>query len=150
MVRGLPVVLVCLGLACGSVACASPRVGPTSGSGYVFSVQVSQSIVWRGPVNQTIVAQYPQVAEVRVTVQDTQGRPVDNVPVSFELEPSWARSAALTPAETRRRGGMARALFSEPRTTGVVRIMVRVDGTTAQSRLTVLTYQEPSDSPDTP
>src|SRR5690348_13744214 len=103
MVRHITVVLVCLGLACGSVACALPQVGPTDGSGYVFSVQVSQPTVWKGPVNQTIVAQYPQVAEVRVTVQDTQGRPVDNVPVSFELEPGWARSAALAPSETRTR-----------------------------------------------
>ena len=143
MVQHIILVLVCLGLASGGVACAPPRVGPTAGSGYVFSVQVSDSIVWLGPVNQAIAARFPQVAKVLVTVQDTQGRPVDDVPVTFELEPGWAGSAALAPSETRTRGGMARALFSEPRTTGVVRIMVRVDGTTAQVRLTVLSYPEP-------
>src|SRR5262249_22533881 len=139
----LTLILVCLGLACGGGACASPRVGPTAGSGYVFSVQVSETTVWLGPVPSTAVAQFPQVATVIVTVQDTQGRPVDDVPVTFELEPHWARSASLVPSETRTRGGMARALFSEPRTTGVVRIMVRVDGTAAQGRLTVLSYPEP-------
>jgi hypothetical protein len=150
MVRRLILVAVCLGLAGGGVACAPPRLGPTAGSGYVFSVQVSDSIVWRGPVNPAVAARFPQVAEVLVTVQDTQGRPVDDVPVTFELEPGWARSATLTPAATRTRGGRARAFFSEAQTTGVVRMMVRVDGTTAQVHLTVLSYQEPSDSPDVP
>ena len=148
MVQRITLVLVCLGLACSGVACAPPRVGPTAGSGYVFSVQVSDSTVWLGPVNPAVAARFPQVAAVLVTVQDTQGRPVNNVPVTFELEPGWARSAALAPSATRTRGGRARALFSEPRTTGVVRIMVRVDGTTAQVHLTVQSYQEPSDSPD--
>ena len=148
MLRRITLVLVCFGLACGGVACAPLRVGPTAGSGYVFSVQVSEPTVWRGPVNLAMAAQFPQVAAVIVTVQDTQGRPVDDVPVTFELEPDWARSATLAPSETRTRRGIARALFFEPQTTGVVRIMVRVDGTTAQGRLTVLSYQEPSDSPD--
>src|SRR5438128_2724650 len=77
MVRCLMLVAVCLGLACGGVACAPPRLGPTAGSGYVFSVQVSDSIVWRGPVNLAVAARFPKVAEVLVAVQDTQGRPVD-------------------------------------------------------------------------
>jgi hypothetical protein len=148
MVQRITLVLVCLGLACSGVACAPPRVGPTAGSGYVFSVQVSDPTVWLGPVNRDFVARFPQVAAVLVTVQDTQGRPVNDVRVTFELEPGWAERASLAPSETRTRGGRARALFSEPRTTGVVRIMVRVDGTTAQVHLTVLSYQEPSDSPD--
>lgn len=150
MLRRLTLVLVGLGLACGGVACASPRVGPTAGSGYVFSVQVDDSIVWRGPVNPAVAARFPQSAEVIVTVHDTQVRPVDGVPVTFELEPEWARHAVLTPSDTRTRGGIARALFSEAQTSGVVRIMVRVDGTAAQVRLTVLTFQEPSDSPESP
>jgi len=150
MVRHIILVSVCLGLACGGVACAPPRVGPTAGSGYVFFVQVSDSIVWRGPVNLAVAARFPKVAAVTVTVQDTQGRPVDDVPVTFELEPGWAGSVTLAPTATRTRGGMARAFFSEAQTTGVVRIMVRVDGTTAQVHLTVLSYQEPSDSPDAP
>jgi len=148
MIQRITLVLVCLGLACSGVACAPPRVGPTAGSGYVFSVQVSDPTVWLGFVNPAVAARFPQVAEVLVTVQDTQGRPVNDVPVMFELEPGWAERASLAPSETRTRGGMARALFSEPRTTGVVRILVRVDGTTAQVHLTVLSYQEPSNSPD--
>jgi hypothetical protein len=75
-----------------------------------------------------------------VRVQDAQGRAVDGVPVTFELEPEWARSATLAPSQTTTQGGIALAVFSEPRTSGVVRVMARVDNTTAQARLTVQTY----------
>jgi hypothetical protein len=141
MVRRITLVVVCLGLACGGVACAPPRVGPTAGSGYVFSVQVYDTIVWLGPVPDT--RRFPKVADVIVTVQDSQGRLVDGVPVMFTLEPSWVGRASLEPAETRTHGGRARSRFSEPQTTGVVRIMVSVDGTTAPVRLTVMSYEEP-------
>ena len=141
MGRRITLVLVCLGLAYGGVACAPPRVGPTAGSGYVFSVQVSDTTVWLGPAID--VARFPKVADVIVTVQDSQGRPVDDVPVIFTLEPGWAGRASLEPAETRTRGGRAQSRFSEPQTTGVVRMMVRVDGTTAPVTLTVLSYSEP-------
>ena len=132
---------LCLGLACSGVACAPSRIGPTAGSGYVFSVQLSDTTVWLGPV--TNAEHFPPVANVVVTVQDSQGRSVDDVPVMFTLEPGWAGRASLEPAEARTRGGMAQSRFSEPQTTGVVRILVRVDGTTAPISLTVLSYQEP-------
>jgi hypothetical protein len=76
-------------------------------------------------------------------VQNAQGRAVDGVPVTFELEPEWARSATLAPSHTTTRGGIARAVFSEPKTSGLVRIMARVDNMTAQTRLTVQPYQTP-------
>ena len=141
IIRRITLVVVCLGLACGGMACAPPRVGPTAGSGYIFSVQVFNTTVWLGTVSDP--ALFPKVADVIVTVQDSQGRPVDDVPVMFTLEPSWAERASLEPAETRTRGGKARSRFSEPQTTGVVRIMVRVDGTTAPVTLTVISYREP-------
>ena len=145
MVRRITLVLVCLGLACAGVACAPPRVGPTAGSGYVFSMQVYDTTVWLGPVHDA--ARFPKVADVIVTVQDSQGRPVDDVPVMFTLEPGWAGRASLEPAETRSRGGRALSRFSEPQTTGVVRIMVRVDGTTTPVTLTVISYKEPEKEP---
>ncbi len=147
MVRRIILVVVCLGLACGGVACAPPRIGPTAGSGYVFSVQVSDTTVWLGPMYGIgpgpDAARYPHTADVIVTVWDAQGRLVDNVPVTFELEPSWVGRASLEPSTTQTRGGKARALFSEPQTTGVVRILVHVDDTTAPVTLTVLSYREP-------
>ena len=74
-VERIILVVVCLGLACGGVACAPQRVGPTAGSGYVFSVQVSDTTVWLGPMDGIgpghAAALYPQAADVIVTVQGT-------------------------------------------------------------------------------
>jgi hypothetical protein len=141
MTRRMAGVFMGLVLALAVPACTPQLVGPTAGSGYVFSLQVSPTIVWVGQVDAAVATQFPQVAEVIVRVQDAQGRAVDGVPVTFELEPAWARSAVLAPSQTTTRGGIARAVFSEPRTSGVVRIMARVDNTTAQTRITTQTYQ---------
>jgi hypothetical protein len=148
MVRRITLVLVCFGLASGGVACA-PRLVPIAGSGYAFSVQLSNEIVWLGPVEESVAAHFPKVAAVTVTVQDAQGRPVDDVPVTFALESDWVRSASLEPSAARTRGGKAQSLFFDPHTTGVVRILVRIDVPTAQVqltqvRLTVESYEEPT------
>jgi len=141
MAQRLAWVLMSLILALTVPACAPKLVGPTAGSGYVFSLQVFPTIIWVGQIDSARAAQFPQVAEVSVRVQDAQGRAVDGVPVTFELEPAWARSAVLEPSQTTTRGGIARAVFSEPRTTGIVRVMAHVDNTTAQTRLTIQSYQ---------
>jgi hypothetical protein len=141
MTRRMVLIVTGLFLALGDLACAPKLVGPTAGAGYVFSLQVFPTIIWVGQVEPSIAAQFPQVAEVIVRVQDAQGRVVDGVPVTFELEPAWARSMTLAPSQTTTRGGIARAVIAEPQTSGVVRIMARVDNTTAQTRITVQTYQ---------
>jgi hypothetical protein len=146
MARRMALALMGLVLALGGPACAPKLVGPTAGSGYVFSLQTYPTIIWVGQVDSALAAQFPQVAEVIVRVKDAQGRAVDGVPVTFELEPEWARSAVLAPSQTTTRGGIARAIFSEPKTSGIVQIMARVDNTTAQTRLTVQTYQGRSSS----
>lgn len=132
-------------LVLGGPACAPKLAGPTAGAGYVFSLQVFPDPIWVGALDLTAAARYPQVAEVIVRVQDAQGRAVDGVPVMFELEPGWVRSITLAPSQTTTRGGIARAVVSEPRTSGIVRIMAHVDNTTAQTRLTVQTYRGKSD-----
>jgi hypothetical protein len=141
MAQRLAGVLMSLILALAVPACAPKLVGPTAGSGYVFSLQTYPTLIWVGQVEPSVAAQFPQVAEVIVRVQDAQGRAVDGVPVAFELEPEWAGSATLAPSQTTTRGGIARAVFSEPRTSGIVRVMARVDNTTAQTRLTIQSYQ---------
>jgi len=141
MARRLALVLMSLVLALEVPACGPKLVGPTAGSGYVFSLQVFPAVIWVGQVDASVVAQFPQVAEVIVQVQDAQGRAVDGVPVTFELEPEWARSAVLAPSQTTTRGGIARAVLSEPTTSGVVRVAARVDNTTAQARLIIQAYQ---------
>jgi hypothetical protein len=141
MAQRLAWVLMSLILALAVPACAPKLVGPTAGSGYVFSLQTYPTLIWVGQVDSALAAQFPQVAEVIVRVQDAQGRAVDGVPVTFELEPGWVGSATLAPSQTTTRGGIARAVFSEPRTSGIVRVMARVDNTTAQTRLTIQSYQ---------
>jgi len=143
MARRIVLISMGLFLALGDQACAPKLVGPTAGAGYVFSLEPYPTIIWVGVFDLTAAARYPQDAEVLVRVQDAQGRAVDGVPVTFELEPEWAMSATLAPSQTTTRGGIARAVFSEPKTSGIVRIMVRVDNMTAQTRLTVQTYQAP-------
>jgi hypothetical protein len=73
MARRMVLVLMGLVLALGGPACAPKLVGPTAGSGYVFSLPVSQAIIWVGQVDSALAAQFPQVAEVIVRVQDAQG-----------------------------------------------------------------------------
>jgi hypothetical protein len=141
MVRRMTLVLVCLVLVLGGAACVPKLVGPTPGSGFVFSLQVSEPLVWLGPVEPAVARQFPQATALIVRVQDAQGRPVDGVPVTFELEPRWVGSATISPSQTHTSGGIARAILSEPRTIGVVRVMAHVDNMTAQARLTVMNYE---------
>ena len=144
MTRRLALILVCGLLTVGSAACAPPRVGPTVGAGYVFTLQVADPIIWLGPVDAAVARQFPQGTAMIVEVQDAQGHLVEDVPVTFEVEPGWVRSITLTPAQTRTRHGRAQTVVSDPQTTGIVRVLVRVDQTTAQARLTVQTYQRKS------
>ena len=135
MAQRLALVLMSLIVALAVQACAPKLVGPTAGSGYVFSLEVFPVIIWVGQVDSAVAAQFPQVAEVIVHVQDAQGRAVDGVPVMFELEPAWARDAVLAPSQATTQGGIARAVLSQPRTSGIMQIMARVDNTTAQTRV---------------
>lgn len=140
MRRHIALVLTCLVLTLGGTACTPQLVGPTPGAGYKFSLEVSNPIIWIGPGNLVGLTSFPQTAELIVRVQDVQGRPVDGVPVTFEVEPEWAGSVAIAPSQTSTRGGRARAILSEPQTTGVVRVMAQVDNRTAHATLTVQRY----------
>jgi len=144
MARRLALILVCGLLTVGGIACAPPRVGPTAGAGYVFTLQVADPVIWLGPVDAAVARQFPQVTALIVQVQDTQGHPVDDVPVIFEVEAGWVGSITIAPAQTRTHGGNARAMISDPQTTGIVQILARVGQTTTQTRLTVQTYQRKS------
>jgi hypothetical protein len=140
MTRHMALVLMCLVLMLGGLSCAPKLVGPTPGSGYSFSLEVSEPVIWMGPSVIAGGMQFPQAAELIVRVQDAQGRPVDGAPVTFEVEPGWARSIALAPSQTSTRGGIARAILSEPQTIGLVRVMARVDNVMAQATLIVDRY----------
>jgi len=79
-----------------------------------------------------------------VQVLDAQGHSAEDVPVTFEVEPGWVDSITIAPAQARIRSGRAQAVISAPQTTGIVRVLARVDQTTAQARFTVQTYQRKS------
>ena len=100
-------------------------VGPTA-AGYVFALSVSPSLIFRG-----------DAAELIVSVRNAQGQPVDDLPVTFQVGPAWAQSASVSPEVASTKQGMARALF-QASTTGVVRVTVRVDNVTQESRITVV------------
>jgi len=142
MVRYLALILTCLVLTLGGMACAPKLIGPTPGAGYRFSLEVSDPTIWitPSPGSYPGVTPLPLAAELIVRVQDAQGHPVDGVLVTFEVEPGWAGSVALAPAQTSTRGGIARAVVSEPQAIGVVRVIARVDTMTAQATLTVQRY----------
>ena len=120
--------LLGLGLACGITACAPKLVGPTSPSGYFFTLQVADPVILLRPYNTA--------TEVSVRVQDARGQLVDGVPVIFEVEPGWAQPASVSPSQVTTRGGMARTVFTA-RLTGIVHVTARVDNTTAQATITV-------------
>ena len=100
----------------------------------------TQKMIDAGNATPPSPATPPPPTGLQKRVQDAQGHPVDGVPVTFEVEPGWARSVSLAPSQTSTRGGIARAIVSEPQTTGVVRVMVHVDTMTAQATLTVQRY----------
>jgi hypothetical protein len=64
-----------------------------------------------------------------VKVQEAQGRPVDGVPVEFEVDPSWAGNASVSPPHVVTQQGKAQTLF-QASLVGVVPVTVRVDGST--------------------
>lgn len=137
--RHVRVMLFGLMLACGGTACAPKLVGPTVPSGYFFSLRVSDSTIWLMLDGSPMEEYIPRVSELTVQVQNAQGQPVEGVPVTFQVESDWLQDASVTPQRAMTRGGVARAEFSA-KTTGVVRIMVRVDNTTQATRIVVTRF----------
>jgi hypothetical protein len=52
------------------------------------------------------------------------------------LEPEWQQSASITPQQASTRNGMVRAIL-EPKTTGAIRVMARVENVTQAVVITV-------------
>ena len=147
MPRHVRVMLLCLVLACGSMACAPKLLGPTVPSGYFFSLWVSDPDIWLLLPGDILEERYPSFAELTVQVQNAQGQPVDGVPVTFQVEPDWIQDASVTPQSVITRGGVAQAVF-RAETTGVVRVMVRVDDTTQETVITVFPTPDDNRSSD--
>ena len=132
MTRSMYAMLLCFGLIYGSTAVTPRLLASTSSPTYAVSLRVTDNLLWLGPP----AAGFPQAAEVVVQVRDTQGQLVDGVAVTFQVEPSWVGSASLTPQQVLTHHGEARAVF-RANTTGVVRVMARVDSITQKAVITV-------------
>jgi hypothetical protein len=130
-------VIQCFVLLCGSMACAPKQTGPPTLSehGYIVMLHASSGSIWLNP-GSTPPPGVQRFAELVVSVQDAQGRPVDGVSVEFQLGSSWAQSASVTPQRAVTRDGSVQAII-EPRTTGIIPVIVRVDNVTRQARFTV-------------
>ena len=137
--RHVRVMLLCLVLAYGGMACAPKLVGPTVPSGNFFSLWVSDYEIWLSLEGSSFEEHFPRVAELTVRVQNAKGQPVDGVPVTFQVEPDWVQDASVVPQRAITRGGVAQAIF-RAETIGTVRIMVRVDDTTQETSIAVLPF----------
>ncbi len=145
--RHVRVMLLCLMLAYGSMACAPKLIGPTVPSGYFFSLWVSDPDIWLLLSGDILEEQYPSFAELTVRVQNAQGQPVDGVSVTFQVEPAWVQDTSVIPQRAITRDGVAQAVF-RAETTGVVRVMVRVDDTTQETVITVFPTLDDNRSSD--
>jgi hypothetical protein len=133
MLRYVPLSLLCLVLVWGSFACAPKRVGPTASSGYFFAILTTPTVL-RGE-DVTLV----------IKVQNAQGCPVDGVPVEFEVAPTWAGNAFVSPPHAVTQQGKAQAIF-QANQIGVVRVTVRVDGSAEEVLFSVSSRGSPSTS----
>ena len=134
MVRSVSIIGLCCMLLWVSTACV-PKYGELSAlseRGHRMSLSVSDTLIWIDSPGLN----FPRTAELIVRVRDTQGQPVDGIPVRFAVEPSWTQNASLTPAETLTRNGEARATF-QANTIGVVHITASVDNVTREATITV-------------
>jgi hypothetical protein len=149
MTRFIPWMLLGFALVlCGGLACTSKSAVPPAltESGYSFSLHTAPDVIWLAPTTPQLPNTYLGFGELVVQVQDTQGQPVDGVPVEFQVEPSWVQSVALTPQRTTTKGGVARAII-EPSTTGVVYVMARVENAAQEASFLVMTHQYNSTQP---
>ncbi len=136
----MPITLLCLTLLASLMACAPKIAGPTAPSAYVFSLQAFPTNIFRSTssiaYSDSFSTRRDRFADLVVRVQNQQGEAVDSVPVVFEVEPSWAQDAVVTPSRVLTEQGEARARF-QARTVGVARVIARVEDTTQQISIAI-------------
>jgi hypothetical protein len=141
MSRYLRLMLFCVTLGWGSIACAPAKlVGPTTPSGYFLALRVSDTRLFL-VISGSLFEHLPHQAEVIVQVQNAQGQPVDGVPVEFAV--AGMQIATVTPQRVLTRSGQARAMLT-PSSTGVARVVARVEGIEQEVRISVSSPPSPS------
>lgn len=141
MTRHLPLTILGLTLLSGMIACAPKTVGPTSPSGYVFSLQASPPNILRSHSyifddDFSLSGGY-RYADLIVEVKNQQGQAVDGIPVAFEVEPSRVKNVVITPPRTLTEKGKAYARF-QSNIVGLIQVVARVEDTTQQAAISVL------------
>jgi hypothetical protein len=82
-----------------------------------------------------LVKQFENVGLIAV-VKDSQGQPVNGVPVTFQVAPQWQRTTKLAPNQVTTHNGLARTTF-EGGMPGVVTVAAQVGDTTKTMHITV-------------
>jgi hypothetical protein len=90
------------------------------------------SITLRAPDE---VRQYENV-ELTAVVRDSQGQPVNGVPVTFQVPPDWRQNARVVPNQVTTTNGTANASF-DANMPGVVMVTAQAGNTTQTARITV-------------
>lgn len=136
--RVLPIVFLSLSLMMSGMACAPTFKGPTSPSGYQFSLQAYPSPIWL-PNSLYRTDRFPTQSTLTVKVQNAQGQPVDGVPVIFSLPADWTSYATLEPQRVITQNGVAEAVF-QARTTGAPELTAQVENLTQHVYVPIETY----------
>ncbi len=126
---GLGLLVLCL-----SLACAPKLAGPTAPSGYVFSLQAVPSLVTQ--ISNNSKRKEDSISTLVVKLQDAGGRPVDGVPVEFQLVASWGQDATLSPTRAITKDGRAEAQF-QATNIGIAPVLARVENVTQQVEIAV-------------
>ena len=81
------------------------------------------------------VKQFENV-ELTAVVKDSQGQPVNGVPVTFQVPADWQQNARVVPNQALTHDGTASASF-DASMPGVVMVTAQVGNTTETARITV-------------
>jgi len=77
--------------------------------------------------------------ELTAVVEDSQGRPVNGVPVTFQLPADWQKNAKVVPNQVMTQDGTAKTSF-DANMPGVVMVTAHVGNTTETARITVTSH----------
>jgi len=81
------------------------------------------------------VKQFENV-ELTAVVKDSQGQPVNGIPVRFQVAPDWQKNARLVPNQSMTNDGTASTFFDADMP-GVVMVTAQVGNTTETKHITV-------------
>ena len=82
-----------------------------------------------------LIRQFEDV-ELTAVVKDSQGQPVNGIPVTFQVAPDWKKDTTLEPIQTLTRDGIANTVFQADMP-GVVRVTVQAGNTSQTTHITV-------------